>query len=75
MTRTDVIRAISVHCRSSHAASLLALGWLVLGRPTEELEELLQVLTEADVQKDLLDHLARYEDLVRERYGRSSRLD
>lgn len=75
MTRTDVIRGISAHCRASHSAALLGMGWLVLGATTETLEELLEVLTSADVQKDLLDHLATYEALIVERYARSSRLD
>lgn len=70
MNRSDTIRAVATRCRSSHAACLLAVGWLTLDQPSEVLEQLLEVLEESRSADILLDHLMRYEALVQERYGR-----
>lgn len=75
MTRSDTIRAISAYCRVSHAASLLAVGYLVIEEPTEVLEGLLAALSDRDGTAELLNHLVVLEGMMRERYGTSSRLD
>lgn len=75
MTRIDTLRAISAICRKSHAASLLAVGWLTVEMPAEPLEGLLERLVEAAPVPELLDHLDLFKRLHEERYGGSSRLD
>jgi len=74
MTRSDTLRAIAAYCRTSHAAALLAVGYLTLEEPTEVLEGLLAALSDQDGTRELLSHLQVLEAMMIERYGSSSRL-
>jgi hypothetical protein len=75
MTRTDTLLAISRHCRGSHAASLLAVGWLALDMPTDVLERLLEALEDQAEGVVELEWLLRLQGLTTERFSVSSRLD
>lgn len=67
MSRADVIRAISIHCRRRHEAALYAMAYLVQEESTETLERLLEALLELQaVGPDWKSHLAAYA----ERWGR-----
>jgi len=75
MTRSDTLRAIAAYCRASHAASLLAVGYVTLELSTEGLEGLLEALSEQEPVLGQLNHLLVLDDLMRERFETSSRLD
>ena len=75
MNRIDTLRAISARCRRSHSMALLAVGYVTVDMPTEELEGLLGALDGSTGLDALLTHLERLALLQEERYGRSSRLD
>jgi ABC-type amino acid transport substrate-binding protein len=60
MQRTDVLRAISRHCRQSHTSALFVIGWLAAGSTAEELERLLDAIHEAERALGPDGHLAAY---------------
>lgn len=66
MDRTTCIRELAAVARRSHAATLAGLGWLALDLPTEQLEELLVVMSETARAWTPDSHLTAYE----ERWGR-----
>lgn len=72
MTRSDTMKRLASICRSSHAATLLAVGWLLSDADSESLDQLLELLEESAGVDPLLNHLMRYEALIAERYGSQS---
>ena len=74
MTRSDTLAAIASRCRRSHAAALLAVGYITLDSPKELLDDLLGALEDHQAADELLNHLIVVERLLAERHGNSSRL-
>lgn len=66
MQRIDTLRAISMHCRSSHVAALFVVGWFAAAAPEEELDNLLVAIHQAERELAPDGHLAAYA----ERWGR-----
>jgi hypothetical protein len=60
MNRTDTLRAIAAHIRSSHTSALFAVGWFAAGAPQDELERLLEAIHEAEEALAPGGHVAAY---------------
>lgn len=60
MQRTDVLRSISSHCRTSHTTALFVIGWFAAAAPEEDLNALLAAIHESERVWSPDGHLAAY---------------